>query len=114
MSLRLVIEHSAHRQPTAELTHPGGELSIGRGLEADWRLEDPDMFISRKHCIIFGGDDGFTVTDVSRGGLFVDGGDSPLGAGRSCELRDGMRLRMGDVVIRVEQRAPAAAVRPAA
>lgn len=108
MSLRLVIEHSPHRQPVSELSHPGGELSIGRGAEADWRLEDPDMFISRKHCLVAGDGDGFTVTDVSRGGLFLDGSDAPLGAGRSCRVQDGMRMRLGDVVIRAELRADAA------
>lgn len=109
MTLRLVIEHSPHRQPVPEMAHRGGELSIGRGAEADWRLEDPDMFISRKHALVLEEGEGFVVTDVSRGGLFVDGAEVPLGAGRSCELRDGMRLRLGDVVIRAELRAGAAA-----
>lgn len=114
MTLRLVIEHSPHPQPVSELSHPGGELSIGRGADADWRLEDPDMFISRKHCLIAEDGGGFTVTDISRGGVFVDGADAPLGAGQGCALRDGMRIRLGDVVIRadlrVASRATAAAV----
>ncbi|WP_210528251.1 type VI secretion system-associated FHA domain protein TagH [Rubellimicrobium arenae] len=107
MSLRLVIEHSPHQQPVTEVLHRDGDLCIGRGAEADWRIEDPDMFVSRRHCLIAGDEEGFTVTDMSRGGLFVDGADTPLGAGRSCPLQDGMRLRLGDVVVRVELRSDA-------
>ncbi len=102
MTLRLVIEHSPHRQPQSEVSHVGGDLTIGRGVEADWRLEDPDMFISRKHCIVSGGEGEFRVTDISRGGVFIDGATAPLGEGRSADLTHGMRLRLGDVVLRIE------------
>lgn len=102
MTLRLVIEHAPHAQPKAEVEHKGGELSIGRGPDADWQIVDPDMFISRRHCVITGGDNRYKVTDASRGGLYVDGAGAPLGAGNSVPLEHGMRLRLGDVVIRVE------------
>ena len=109
MSLRLVIEHSTHPQPLREMRHQGGDLSIGRGNDCDWPLDDPEMFISRKHCVITVRDGAYLVTDASRGGLFVDGSDRPLGAGNTAPLDHGMRLRMGDVVIRVEIEAGAQA-----
>lgn len=102
MSLRLVIEHSPHPQPQAERQHLGGDLSIGRGADCDWQIDDPDMFVSRRHCIVTVRDGRFSVTDASRGGLFIDGADRPLGAGNSAPLQHGTRLRLGDVVIRVE------------
>jgi type VI secretion system protein ImpI len=109
MTLRLVVEHSPHRQPRSEVLHVGGDLTIGRAVEVDWPLEDPDMFISRRHCIVSGGDGAYRVTDISRGGVFVDGAAAPLGEGRSADLTHGMRLRLGDVVLRVElETAPAA------
>lgn len=114
MRLRLVVEHSPHRQPVPELVHTGGDISIGRGTDADWRLEDPDMFISRKHCLVTADGDRFTVTDMSRGGLFVDGAETPLGPGRSCALHDGTRLRLGDVVLRAEVQSAGPAMRPVA
>ncbi len=124
MSLRLVIEHSTHPQRVREMRHPGGELSIGRGPECSWQLDDPDMYVSRKHCVISGGpaDPGgaaagterWFVTDASRGGLFVDGGDQPLGPGTTAPLEHGMRLRLGDVVIRVEIETAGAAPQRAA
>jgi type VI secretion system protein ImpI len=102
MTLRLVIEHAPHPQRSVERRHEGGDLSIGRGAECDWQLDDPDMFISRKHCVISGRDGQFTVTDSSRGGLFLDGRDKPLGPGVAATLENGMRLRLGDLVIRAE------------
>lgn len=107
MSLRLVIEHSPHPQPQPERQLLGGDLSIGRGADCDWQIDDPDMYVSRRHCIVTMRDGRFSVTDASRGGLFIDGGDRPLGAGNSAPLQHGTRLRLGDVVIRVEVTAEA-------
>ncbi|MGP3698901.1 type VI secretion system-associated FHA domain protein TagH [Rhodobacter sp. NSM] len=102
MMLRLVIEHSPCPQPVREMRFDGGELSIGRGADCDWQIDDPDMFVSRRHCIVSGRDGDWRVTDASRGGLFVDGAEIPLGAGNSAMLEAGTRLRLGDVVLRVE------------
>ena len=112
MTLRLTIEHSAHPQDRREMRHPGGEFSIGRGAECSWQLNDPDMYVSRKHCVITGEAGQFTVTDASRGGLFIDGKDQPLGPGNAARLESGMRLRLGDTVIRVEVEAAAHVATP--
>jgi type VI secretion system protein ImpI len=109
MTLRLFIEHSVHPQTQREMFHPGGEFSIGRGAECNWQLNDPDMYVSRKHCVITGEMGRFIVTDASRGGLFIDGRDTPLGPGNSVGLEQGMRLRLGDIVIKVEIEQPAVA-----
>lgn len=107
MTLRLSIEHSPHPQDRREMRHPGGEFSIGRGAECSWQINDPDMYVSRKHCVITGEAGQFIVTDASRGGLFIDGKDQPLGPGNAARLEPGMRLRLGDTVIRVDIEAPA-------
>ncbi|MFO1203033.1 MAG: type VI secretion system-associated FHA domain protein TagH [Tabrizicola sp.] len=112
MTLRLTIEHSPHPQDRREMRHPGGEFSIGRGAECSWQLNDPDMYVSRKHCVITGEAGQFIVTDASRGGLFIDGKDQPLGPGNAARLESGMRLRLGDTVIRVEIEAPAPVATP--
>jgi type VI secretion system protein ImpI len=112
MTLRLTIEHSPHPQERREMLHPGGEFSIGRGAECSWQINDPDMYVSRKHCVITGEAGQFSVTDASRGGLFIDGRDQPLGPGNAARLEPGMRLRLGDTVIRVEMEAPAAVPSP--
>ncbi len=107
MSLLVTLEHAPHRQSRQEIHHEGGDLTIGRSAEANWQIEDPDMLVSRFHCVISGGDGHFQVTDSSRGGLFIDGSDRPLGAGNSATLEDGMRLRIGDYVMRVHLAASA-------
>jgi len=108
MTVRLVIENASHPQRETSRTWEGGELVIGRGADAGWQLDDPDQFLSRRHAIVseIGGVP--HVTDASRGGLFVDGSTAPLGPGNSRPLEDGMRLRLGDFVLRVEMQAAAA------
>ena len=64
MTLRLTIEHSPHPQDRREMHHPGGEFSIGRGAECSWQINDPDMYVSRKHCVITGEAGQFIVTDA--------------------------------------------------
>lgn len=101
MSLLVTLEHAPHRQSRQEIQHESGDLTIGRSNEAGWQIEDPDMLVSRFHCVISGSEGHFQVTDSSRGGLFIDGSDRPLGAGNSVALEEGMRLRLGDYVLRV-------------
>ncbi|TIM59056.1 MAG: FHA domain-containing protein, partial [Mesorhizobium sp.] len=81
---------------------------IGRSAEADWQIDDPDMFVSRAHCRITGGPDGYFVTDTSSSGLFINDSDSPLGTGTSVRLQNGMRLRLGDYIVCVDLQTPAA------
>jgi type VI secretion system protein ImpI len=107
MSLLLAIERAPHPQAVAQMRLDHGALVIGRGAEADWRIDDPDMYVSRSHCTIEGGPQGYTVTDMSSGGLYLDHASAPLGRGNSAPLRDGMRLRLGDYVLRVEMAPPA-------
>jgi type VI secretion system FHA domain protein len=107
MTVRLVIEHASHPQRETSRTWEGGELVIGRGADAGWQLDDPDQFLSRRHVIVSDIGGVPHVTDASRGGVFVDGAAAPLGPGNSRALEDGMRLRLGDFVLRVEMQAVA-------
>ncbi|MFE0018403.1 type VI secretion system-associated FHA domain protein TagH [Mesorhizobium sp. NPDC059054] len=102
MSLLLTLEHGPHPQVVRQTRLDEGELVIGRSADVGWQINDPDMFVSRAHCRISGGRDGYFITDTSSSGLFIDGSDSPLGTGRSTRLESGMRLRMGDYVVHVE------------
>lgn len=102
MSLRLVIESGPTPQAVTERVFDGGRLVIGRGDDADWRIEDPDMFISRRHAILAEDGGQVTVTDASSGGLYVDNAANPLGPGNTVPIEPGMRLRLGDFVLRVE------------
>ncbi len=102
MTLKLIFEHMPTPQQTAEWTYHGGQMSIGRGDDADWQIDDPEKYVSRKHLVVSDETGQPMVTDASTGGLFVDGASEPLGAGNAVPLEDGMRLRFGDFVMRVE------------
>ncbi|MBZ9883746.1 type VI secretion system-associated FHA domain protein TagH [Mesorhizobium sp. CA10] len=102
MSLLLTLEQGPRSQVVRQARLDEGELVIGRSADAGWQIDDPDMFVSRAHCKISGGRDGYYVTDTSSSGLFIDDSDNPLGTGRSTRLQSGMRLRMGDYVLHVE------------
>lgn len=112
MTLILSLEQAPRQQAVRQMRLDEGALVIGRGADVDWRIDDPDMFVSRAHCKIVGDTAGFTVTDLSSGGLYVDDASSPLGHGNSMPLRDGMRLRLGDYCLRVAIPRPQPAVAP--
>jgi type VI secretion system protein ImpI len=105
MSLLLTLEQGPRAQVTRQARLDEGELVIGRSADADWQINDPDMFVSRAHCKITSKQGGYFVTDTSSSGLFIDNSDSPLGAGNSARLHNGMRLRLGDYVLWVELQA---------
>jgi len=102
MTLRLVIESAPGPQAVSEHLFTGGQLSIGRGEDADWQLDDPSAYVSRRHCILSEEGGRVMVTDASSGGLFIDNASSPVGTGKSVPVEPGMRLHMGDFVLRVE------------
>ncbi|WP_434725265.1 type VI secretion system-associated FHA domain protein TagH [Mesorhizobium sp. RIZ17] len=102
MSLLLTLEQGPRSQVVRQARLDEGELVIGRSADAGWQIDDPDMFVSRAHCKISGGRDGYYVTDTSSSGLFIDDSENPLGTGRSARLQSGMRLRLGDYVLHVE------------
>ena len=84
-----------------------GRLTIGRTADSNWVLPDPERYLSRQHCLLEGGDDQFWITDTSSNGVFLDAGAVPLGRGNRAPLRDGMRIALGDYVIRVRIEAAA-------
>jgi len=75
--------------------------TIGRSLENDWILPDPDRFISGKHATIDFQSGAFYLADVSSNGVYVNEEVEPLGRGHPRRLFHGDRLRMGDFEFRV-------------
>lgn len=113
MTLRLILETVPAPQARTEFVLGEGRVVIGRGEDCDWKIEDPQMFVSRRHCTVVGQGGQYRVTDDSRGGLFLDGAPAPLGQGVTAVLVPGMRLRLGDFVIRAEEGAAAQGARVA-
>ncbi|MFI0829416.1 FHA domain-containing protein [Streptomyces roseolus] len=76
----------------------GGPIRIGRSVEADVPLDDPD--VSRAHCTVtVAGDGRVTVADLgSTNGTTLDG--APVGD-RPVPLRPGALLRLGESTLRL-------------
>ena len=70
--------------------------TIGRSLENDWILPDPDRFISGKHATIDFQIGAYYLADVSTNGVYLNDEEEPLGQGNPRRLFNGDRLRMGD------------------
>ena len=77
-----------------EFHEAGG--TIGRSLENDWILPDPDQFISGKHATVDFQAGAYYLADISSNGVYVNDEEKPLGRGNPRRLFDGDRLRMGD------------------
>lgn len=77
-----------------EFAEKGG--TIGRALDNDWILPDPDRFISGRHATIDFRSGAYYLADISTNGVYVNNDDEPLGRGNPRRLFNGDRLRMGD------------------
>ncbi len=76
--------------------------SIGRSLENDWILPDPDRYISGRHAVIDYRGGIYYLVDLSTNGVYVNGENEPIGKGNPRRLFNGDRLRMGDFEIVVK------------
>ncbi|HZD53919.1 MAG TPA: type VI secretion system-associated FHA domain protein TagH [Woeseiaceae bacterium] len=79
--------------------------TIGRALENDWILPDPDRFISGRHATIDFRAGAWYLADISTNGVYINDEHEPLGRGNPRRLFDGDRLRMGDFefLVRVDE-----------
>ncbi|XKH33657.1 type VI secretion system-associated FHA domain protein [Azospirillum doebereinerae] len=77
-----------------------GRLVIGRGVECDWALSDPERALSKTHCMVEFKGGVYVVIDSSTNGVFLNDAGAPIGRGNSAVIGDGDRLRLGGYVIR--------------
>jgi predicted component of type VI protein secretion system len=83
-----------------EFREDGG--TIGRSLQNDWILPDPDQFISGNHAAIDYKAGAYYLLDVSTNGVFVNEEEEPIGKGKPRRLFDGDLLRMGEFEFKVK------------
>ncbi len=75
--------------------------TIGRSLQNDWILPDPDRYISGRHATIDYKGGIYYLADTSSNGVYVNDEMEPIGKGNPRRLFNGDRLRMGDFEIEV-------------
>ena len=73
--------------------------SIGRSLQNDWILPDPDRYISGRHATIDFKGGIYHLVDTSSNGVYVNGDCEPVGKGNVRRLFNGDILRFGDFEI---------------
>ena len=96
LQMKIVSEHSEILGDDDERMFLESGGTIGRSLENDWILPDPDRFISGKHATIDFQSGAYYLADVSSNGVYINDEEEPLGKGNPRRLFDGDRLRMGD------------------
>jgi predicted component of type VI protein secretion system len=96
LQLKVISEHKEllGEDYVREFNAEGG--TIGRSLDNDWILPDPDHYISGKHATVDFQSGAYYLADISTNGVYVNDADEPLGRGNPRRLFDGDRIRMGD------------------
>jgi type VI secretion system FHA domain protein len=74
---------------------------IGRYLQSDWVLPDPDRFLSSRHASIDHRSGSYYLVDTSTNGVFVNDAEVPVGRGKPQRLFSGDVLRLGEYEVRV-------------
>lgn len=106
MTLVLTLVRGAEAVHSAALELADGNCSIGRAPDNDWVLPDPERHVSKRHCLILSGPDGWQVEDISTNGTFLNGDAVPIGQGQRRMLQEGDRLGIGPFEIAVHVSAP--------
>lgn len=99
--LEIISEHRdiVGEDAVREFREEGG--TIGRSLQNDWILPDPDRYISGRHATIDFKGGIYYLVDTSSNGVYVNGDCEPVGKGNVRRLFNGDVLRFGDFEITV-------------
>ena len=96
LTIKIVSEHRdlVGDDCVREYYEDGG--TIGRSLQNDWILPDPDRFISGRHATIDFKGGMYYLADTSSNGVYINGEMEPIGNGNPRRLFDGDHMRLGD------------------
>ncbi len=96
LHLKIVSEHRALVGDDADREFGESGGTIGRALENDWVLPDPDRYISGRHATIDYKAGMFYLLDTSSNGVYINDEVEPVGKGNTRRIFAGDRIRMGD------------------
>lgn len=101
LELKIISDHAelVGDDAVREFRDDGG--TIGRSLQNDWILPDPDRYISGRHAAIDYKGGIYYLIDTSSNGVYVNDEMEPIGKGNPRRLFDGDTLRMGDFIFGV-------------
>jgi predicted component of type VI protein secretion system len=99
LQLEIVSEHAEIVGDDAVREFEEGGGTIGRSLQNDWILPDPDRYISGRHAAIDYKGGTYYLADLSSNGVYINDEHEPVGKGNPRRLFSGDRLRLGDFEI---------------
>jgi type VI secretion system FHA domain protein len=101
LQLEIISEHRdiVGDDAVREFRDDGG--TIGRSLENDWILPDPDRYISGRHATIDHKGGIYYLLDTSTNGVYINDEHEPIGKGNPRRLFNGDVVRMGDFEMKV-------------
>ena len=101
LKLEIISDHRdiVGEDAVREFRSEGG--TIGRSLNNDWILPDPDKFISGKHATIDCKGGIYYIVDISTNGVYVNDERDPIGKGNPRRLFNGDHLHLGDFEVMV-------------
>ncbi len=80
-----------------------GRLTIGRGPGNGWVLQDPAQHLSKTHCVVSATAAGFSLTDCSSNGVFLNGSKKRMERDAVVPVADGDEFVIGDYLVRVTE-----------
>jgi predicted component of type VI protein secretion system len=101
LKLEIISDHRdiVGEDAVREFRSEGG--TIGRSLNNDWILPDPDKFISGKHATVDCKGGIYYIVDISTNGVYINDERKPLGKGNPRRLFNGDHLHLGDFEVLV-------------
>lgn len=97
-----VVSYAGEPRPGMSKQFDVSRATVGRGIDNDWMLPDPEKHLSSRHCVIENRDNRYVIIDVSRNGVFLNNAEYALGNGSFADLADGDLILIGDYQLRVE------------
>ena len=102
LTLQIVSREKAVMGEDAVLTVGKEGATIGRSAKNDWVLPDKNRYVSSRHATIDFQAGAYYLIDTSTNGVFINGSESPVGAGKPQRLFNGDKVAIGDYEVTVE------------
>ena len=102
ITFKVVSYHRLSPDQESEKTFSGCNFTMGRSLDNDWVLPDPERIISGQHATVTYTNGHYYINDTSTNGLFINKSETPLGHGNSARLHDGDHITLGEYELDIE------------
>lgn len=108
--ITLNLSHAAAPDRTLETRNfADGEIIIGRDPGADWRLDDPECELSRRHCLVRFDKGVLYLKDLSANGVFLGAKRRRLVRDQDVEIAPGEPIFFGKFMVTATAALPAPA-----